>query len=766
VVFGDAPFSFRLVDLLIHAGNALLLWWVLKLLLCGPRPAGESEDLTALLPWSLALLWALHPVLVTVWAADMGRTHLLSGMFALLALGVHVRGLHAPRFPISHDYLAAALLVLAMLCKPIPGWILLVVVLEAAFRGWPSVPKSPRVWLTALICVAFASVTIYTSRYAGLTEDAAAGLFGDPIARSAVAVWIYFRDIIAPGNTSIWHLPDPRTGWSYPIVWAGLAIALLSAVHAIWAWRDRRGRAASIGWAWFWGLLLPVIGVVGAREAAATDRYLYQPLMGLALVVGATVQLVLGRPGEAKRRLVRGSLTAAGVIAAVGMFLFDLALAPILRSTIQRAERTEAMNPGDPRALEGLAAAYNFSRNHPLPADDAPQLSPDVSVEQHFREKMIEALDQAAGIDHPARFYPGSGKLASSRRRLSYAFYQAAAYEESYAHADIAVELEPGNFTGWKRLAHAARALRRPQEALEAFRNAEHLVPDDPAARAQYLTEVGDLLLEDLRQPEAALGLFVAALKTGHAPLAAEIGVAACEVRAGQGARGLEIAMSVLERDPSNHRAQHIVGEFLLKSGQLEDALAWYRTMLTADPTEYRALRGFLEACTQLRRWREAILAWDDALHREPGRREFASFLVWTLALAGDAGVQASAERLLTLDPNNPLACLSRMLMLVRTGDAAGAIEWIDRATEGTPIPEAREFDRAAAAIQILRNRDEAPSNAAIAQAAVYIRGFPPAAREQARALLEPFLLPEAPDEDRAVAEALMREISDQNTDG
>jgi len=228
--------SFRRSDVLLHALNALLLWWVLTHLF--GRAGWPTVAPRALVAWTLSLLWALHPALVGTYASDMGRTHLLSTSFALLALSFHLRALDTGR---QRYFLAAVLaLLLAMLTKAIVGWVLVALVLEAASLGWRGAARSWRVYVIGFICVCFAALTIYTSTVFGGAVDASKGLFGDPIARSALAVWIYFRDLVAPFWLTFWHLPDPRTGWTYPLVWLGLALSLASGCISLVPGRSRK----------------------------------------------------------------------------------------------------------------------------------------------------------------------------------------------------------------------------------------------------------------------------------------------------------------------------------------------------------------------------------------------------------------------------------------------------------------------------------------------------------------------------------------------
>lgn len=753
--------SFRRTDLLLHAANAVLLWWVLAMVLArGPWGRAVPVPVVA---WALALLWALHPVLVTTYAADMGRTHLLSATFALVALALYVRA--ATRGQTHYFVAAMAALVLAMLCKPIPGWLLLALVLEAARFGWRRVVLSPRLYVVALICITFAGLTMWTSAQSGLPEDASKGLFGDPVARSALAVWIYFRNLVAPFWLAVWYLPDPATNWANPLVWIGLTLALASVFHAVRSWRRVETRRITFGWAWCWGMLLPVVGLVGAREAAAVDRYLYQPLMGIMLVLGVVVAR-----GLAELRLAapaRYVLPVAGVVGLV-MVVADRPQCEVARSTLRRASRVVRLNPGDPRALEGLAAAYDFARNHRLPSADLPELPPETNQLLHFNELFRKTLTQAATADNLEHYFPGPEDRGPFHRRLSYRFLMSDSPEQAAEQAEQARLLLPDEFLTFKRLAHAYQALERFPEAVEAYKRCEELLPETPLTRAVHFTDFGYLLMFDLDRGAEACWRFEAAFETGHAPLPAKVGLALCQIRYGQGAAGFKLISEVLN-DPRTHanprlavQAGLVLGEYHLLSHHWDQATAVYDVLIRDDPTHYAALRGFHEVCLQTGRYDDAVMAWHDALQCAPGRREFRSFLVWTLSLAGDESAPATAEELLASDPDNPLACFALMLEAIRAGDLGEAVSWVQRARAGTAIPKARAFERAAASVRLMIAREELAPEAVVAEAALYAHGdFPSPVRSKAVALLDDFVAGSADSRWKELAQGLRGELSD-----
>jgi len=720
-IWPNSATAVRITDVAIHAANALLLWRVLLVLLA--RLAGEARGLTGeLTAWCLALVWAVHPVLASTYAADMGRTHLLSATFALLSLRFHVQALEPGRG--GRFVWALVALIAAMLCKAIPGWILLVGVFELAVLGWRQTLRSPRVYLVGVVCVAFAVLTLVTSRQSGLMQEAALGLFGDPISRSLLAVWMYARNVCLPAWLAAWYLPDPHTSWANVRVYGGVVLTLATLAHAAWCWHRPGLRGVAVGWAWFWALLLPVVGLVGAREAAAVDRYLYQPLMGAALVAAAHLVrwISCGEAVQQTRRLRRAALGGA-VLGAVVLF-GTMPHTQNARSVIQRAERVVRLNPYDPRALEMLAAAYDFARNHELLLTDySPKPGAEEPAEQQFRyfnAKLTETLRRAAATPNLSTYFPNAADRAQFHRRLSFRMLTAGAAEDALVQAQAAVQLEPVDFNSWKRLAHALQALGRWVEAAEAYERATALLPADPETRAVHFTDQGALLLDCMQRPDLALRAFRRAVETGVAPQAAWLGLAQCEIRAGEGARGAAVLEQILKGDPNNLDALLLLGEFHLRSHHWQEAGAVYGTILKVWPTHYAALRGYHEVCAQTGAWEQALVAWSDALELLPDERAFRSFRVWALACAGDESAGTAADRLLADDPENPFADLAKALIALRGGELGAALDAVEASSRGTPIPDAQPAARAAATIRLLRERSELPAESLLVEALLW----------------------------------------------
>lgn len=733
---GGAPAALRLLDVLWHAANAVLLWWVLANVL--RLVAGANRLPTTAIAWGLAAVWALHPLLVTTYAADMGGTHLLSAAFSLVALGCYLTALWPGRGAWRMGVVVA--LLLAMLCKPLPGWVLLTLVLEAARIGWRRAFISPLVWAVGVLCVASGALALYTSTTAGIVDEAGRGLFGDPVARAALALWIYARDTLAPLWLAPWYLPDPRTGWAYPLVWAGALVAVASIVHAIWAWRQPATRPLTIAWAWFWGLWLPVSGIVGARELAAADRYFYQPLMAVALAVGVGLMLWLRhRPAPP----VKTVLIASGALALL-LALTDLPHVRNARSAIARGQRMAALYPGDPRALEALAAAYDFARNHALPVDEAAAFANRAVQFEHFTKLTRTTLKDASAVPDIARYFPGAADCAPFHRRIAYRLLLADDPASSLAQAQVAAQLEPEAFMTWKRLAHAYQALGQYDAALSAYAECEARLPADARTRQAHFTDVGSLLLFQLERDRDACAQFAQAAAFGPPPPAAKLGLAVCEIRYGEGARGFALLREVIAAADAGDTqlalpAALAEAEYHLLSHHWVEAAGVYASVLDHDPTHYGALRGYYEVCLQVGDFIAAAVAWERAHRRAPQRLEFAAFSVWAQVLAGAPVPEDLAAAVDRDDPDNRFVNLARMVVALRADDPEAAMAHAALARRGDRLAYAQETARARAGIRLAVAQGILPASAAIGDALVLILadGTPEALRAGRERLAE-----------------------------
>lgn len=755
---GGDPASFRRTDVVLHAINALLLWWVLSLLIprwaagsCGSAPGcatGRTSGPTAgrrlgagenLLAWSLALIWALHPALVPSFAGETCRVFVLGTLLALVALAAQIRSLRGGGW----GWFAGSCVTLvgAMLCKPMPGWLILAATVDAAGRGWRRTLRSPRVYLVAAITLGFALLTLWTTGRGGLTQRLAESQVGDPPTRAGVAIWILARSALAPFWLESWYPPDPDTGWRYAPAWLGLGALAAGLAHAVWSWRRESTRGATIGWAWCWALLLPVIGLVPARQAAAIDRYLYQPLMGLLLVAGTLLAERLGRVAPLTRRRAIG-LIGVGAGALAGTFIvWDRDLMRIARNPVRSAERTVRLHPGDPRALEMLALACAFAAENPQAGQRFGGLDDARQTFEHFTRRQREALEQAAQIADLERYYPNPRGRARYLRRLAGHLLSVGAARQALEQSQRATALDPTDPASWVTAARAHRALAQADRALEAYALAERYLAADDVARAQVLTEVGSLLMFELGRDAEACERYAAAMRTGRAPWSALLGEARCALRYGERGRG-ELLLARIVDDIATGRADdppaaRALAHRLLTDQEWEPAWGLYQALLERAPADLESLIGLHQAGVRLGRYADVVHAWRAADQARPPSPQATAFLLWARTLAGE-DTQAAVHATLDADPSHRLACLSAALLALRAGRAEDAVRYVRRSAMGQPLLGPADFQLTLADVRQLAAAGLLPPQAVLIEGAILlVGGFPGEALRQAAAQID-----------------------------
>ena len=286
-LFGLDPMGHHAMSLWIHALNAMLLFFVLG------RMTGRSG-----LSFFAAALWAVHPLRTesVVWVSE--RKDVLAMFFGLLAMGAY--GQQGAR---GRGAWTALFFALSLMSKP--TWVtlpfLLLLVDYWPLRRWPAestrrlvLEKWPLFALAAVSCV----VTYLVQHRGGAVQAFERYPLDTRLANAAVAVVVYLRDLIWPYGLSFFY---PHPGAGIPGWQMGSSAALLILLTGAVLWAVRRQPWWFVGWLWFLGTLVPMIGLVQVGAQARADRYTYLPHIGLlaALVWGAAeiAEQICCRPG-------------------------------------------------------------------------------------------------------------------------------------------------------------------------------------------------------------------------------------------------------------------------------------------------------------------------------------------------------------------------------------------------------------------------------------------------------------------------------------
>jgi tetratricopeptide (TPR) repeat protein len=293
-LFGLDPAGHHFTSILLHATNALLLFFLLM------RVTGRT--------WRslmVAALFALHPINVesVAWVAE--RKTVLSMFFFLLTLAAY--GWYARRPRLGPHLVVFVLFLLALAAKPMVVTLPFVLLLVDCWplqriEHWlpPSqafpVPQFPlrRLILEKLplfaLSTASSVVTIVAQHPAMKTMEAIP--FGQRIANAIFSYVMYLWKLVWPAHLSVFYAPLGGRLQTWQVAASLIFLAIVSAL----VWRERSRTYLLIGWLWFLGTLVPMIGLVQVGEQGMADRYAYLPFLGIfTMVVWGSADLFVAK---------------------------------------------------------------------------------------------------------------------------------------------------------------------------------------------------------------------------------------------------------------------------------------------------------------------------------------------------------------------------------------------------------------------------------------------------------------------------------------
>lgn len=260
-LFGLDPLGHHLTSLLLHTASVVLLFEALR------RMTASTWRSAA-----VAALFALHPTHVesVAWIAE--RKDVLSGFFWMLTLLAWERYI---RQPSPKRYAAVALALAAgLLSKPMVvtlPFVLLLLDVWPLGRGIRVKEKLPLFALSAATCVA----TLIAQ--SGTIHLASRFPMKLRLANAVLSYVAYLGKTLFPTRLAVFY-PMPTEFPAWKVTGAVLLLAGLTVLAL------RAPRYVTVGWLWFLGTLVPVIGIVQVGGQAMADRYLYLPSIGLFLL--------------------------------------------------------------------------------------------------------------------------------------------------------------------------------------------------------------------------------------------------------------------------------------------------------------------------------------------------------------------------------------------------------------------------------------------------------------------------------------------------
>jgi len=494
-LFGMFAGGHLLVTALIHVADTLLVFWFLL----GTTRARWPSAL-------VAALFALHPLHVesVAWAAELKDT--LSTFLGLLSLIAYVRYAEAPS--IRRYAWVAIMLAFGLLAKPmLVTWPFVMLLLDywplgrfraAEVGGRLSVVRGlvvEKLPLFVLVTASAVVTTIAASRN-GAVRTLAHESIVLRLSNALVSYANYLLRAFWPNDLAVYY-PFPEAGIP---AWQIIVAALLLIGITAFCFFQRKIRPYLIvGWLWFLGTLVPVIGLVQAGGQTMADRYFYIPSIGLF------VAIAFGLADIAKSRRVSPSLST-GIAFGVLLTFATLTNAQIhrWRDSFTLFEHTLAVTRPNPLIEYDLGLAFAESNRYDEAAphfEKALQIRPNdyksllyMGISRFYQGRLPEAIEYAqAAIRSQA-------DSARAHDLLGMALAKQNRNEAALDEMRRAVELAPKDADIRNDLGLALARLGRIPEAIDEFHEAVRLAPDKAAAAHANL---GWALLGSGKAPES-----------------------------------------------------------------------------------------------------------------------------------------------------------------------------------------------------------------------------------------------------------------------
>ncbi len=319
-LFGAEPVGHHLINLLLHLVNTLLLFELMRRMTRALWPSAF-----------VAVAFALHPMHVesVAWVAE--RKDVLSGLFWMLTIAAYLRYVKSPS--VSRYLPVLIAFALGLMAKPmlvtLPFVLLLLDYwpLERFQRSAPGTSSTKQFQKKRVLglmkekiplflcCIASSVITFFVQQKAGamlFTETGTAPL-ATRLANALVSYIVYMGKMVCPINLAVLY-PYPADG--SPLWQPITAFAVLVVISLIVLRLAKRKPYLLVGWLWYVGTMVPVIGLIQVGFQAFADRYTYLPYIGLFIIVAWSADDICA--GWKKRKIVLGILAATTL---GGMFI-------------------------------------------------------------------------------------------------------------------------------------------------------------------------------------------------------------------------------------------------------------------------------------------------------------------------------------------------------------------------------------------------------------------------------------------------------------
>ena len=476
-IYGLSAGGHHFTNVLLHTASVILLFLVLR-------------NMTGTL-WSSALVaavFAVHPLRAESVAWVSERKDVLSGLFFMLTLGAYARYARQPES--TECYLTVVgLFALGLMAKPMLVTVPFVLLLldywplqrfAASPVKWFGIPrrlileKIPLVALAVLDC----AITLMVQKRS--IQPAETLPLPWCLANALNSYTIYLEQLFYPvGLAAYYPHNDPTNGWDpWKII---LSLTLLAGISAV-VFRERHRRPyLLVGWLWYLGMLLPVIGLVQAGTQAHADRYTYLPHIGLLILL-----VWGGAEWSVSWRHQRGIFCAGATVLLTVLILCARNQVTYWHDTVSLWTHTLACTPPNAFVEDSLgyidleAGQLDAARHHLQQAVDIEPVSQSYSAP--YQNNLGMAVFRSGRPDLAVtRFRMSLGldpDYAPAHNNLGTICFKTGRMNEAIAHFEAAIKSDPRLADAQNNLGNALMMAGRPGAAAGCYEKAIALDPN------------------------------------------------------------------------------------------------------------------------------------------------------------------------------------------------------------------------------------------------------------------------------------------------
>ncbi len=561
-LFGANPGWMHLVNLLLHLANTLLLFAVLRKMTGALWPSAF-----------VAAAFAIHPMHVqsVTWIAE--RKDVLSTLFFLLTLAAYIS--YVRRRGLVRYMLALLLFALGLLVKPmlvtLPALLLLLdywPLLRFATKGRPlerirepdfaqgATPgrqrakgASQKVSAVRLIVekIPFIVLSIVSSVItflAQLGSSSVASINTLPLKARIANVFLsyarYAGKLFWPQNLAVFY---PFGAGRFAFWQVGMCVLLLLVISIFVIRFGRNRKYLPVGWFWFVGTLIPVVGLVQSGAQSHADRYTYIPYIGLFIVIAWGLPELLSK--WPYRKIALG-IAAAMVLTAMGIYTYRQAGYWKDSSTL-------------------FAHAIEVTQNNYIVYNNLGNA--------YFKlgryQDAIEVYKQAIGI---------KPDFAEAHSNLGSAYGNLGRYQDEIESCKQAIRIKPDFAEAHSNLGFAYGNLGRYQDEIESCKQAIRIKPD--YADAHY--NLG-FAYANLGRYQDAVEAYKQAIRIKRDYAEAHCGLGFVYGNLGRSQEGIKSCKQAIRIKPDFVLAHYNLGVIYLVAGDKGAAIEEYKILKTLD---------------------------------------------------------------------------------------------------------------------------------------------------------------------------------------